>query len=179
VPAPDFFTTTALANFQSGDPAAIVAQVQQSIRDYCGWHVAGSFEETLTLDGPSSRRLWLPSLYVTEVTLVTNEGVELDPSEYDWSAGGWIELRSYGWWTDRPRQIEVTLTHGYTTAPATLAGVAASVAARAIASPSGATREQVGSVALGYGTFNGVSGGIALLEHEKEQLDQYRLPPRP
>lgn len=180
MPAADFVDATDLAKFKAADQDAIVDQVQGSIRTYCGWHVAGLFtDHEVILDGRGSTAIWLPSLKVTAVTEVINEGVTLTADDYDWSADGYLELRNGYCWSRRPRQVSVKFTHGFDPVPEDLIGVAVGVAARAVASPSGATREQVGSVALGYGTFNGVSGGIALLEHEKEQLDQFRLPPRP
>lgn len=176
--APDFVESTNLADYTAAAAAEILLQVQAAIRSYCGWHIAPSIQETVKLDGRGSRHLWLPSLYVTEVTAVSNEGTALTDVEYDWSESGYIESR-YGCWTTRPRQVEVEFTHGYDDIPADVVGVAVAVAARAIASPSGATRQQVGAVALGYATVNGASGGIALLQHERDILDQYRLPPRP
>jgi len=179
VPAADFVTATHLADFTGADSAAIVEQVQGAIRAYCGWHIAPELADVeVTLDGHGSRHLWLPSLYVTDITGVINEGETLAAADYDWSADGYLERRN-GWWSRRPRQVTVTFTHGYAETPPELIGLAVAIAARAVASPTGAGREQAGGVSRGYATFNGVSGGIALLEHEKEILAQYKLPPRP
>lgn len=175
--APDFVDTTDLSDYKAGDAAEIILQVQAAIRSYCGWHIAPSIEQTVTLDGRGSRHLWLPSLYVTDVTSVSNEGTAVTSDEYDWSESGYIESR-YGCWTTRPRQVEITFTHGYDDIPADVVGVAVAVAARASASPAGVKREQAGAVSLEYGQFNGVAGGIALLQHERDILERYKLPPR-
>lgn len=174
--APDFVSAGDLAKYRDGDDTAILRQVQAAIRRWCGWHIAPAVTETLTLDGDGSRHLSLPSLYVTEIAAITHRGVELDPADVDWSESGYIELR-HGRWTDRPRQITVTLTHGYPDIPEDVVELAVSLAARAAASPAGALSESAGGVSLTFGSWNGVAGGIALLSHEKELLSEYRIPP--
>lgn len=174
----DFVLTSDLDDFKAGDAEAIVQQVQSAIRSYCGWHVAPSIDETLVLDGRGSRHLWMPSLYVTDVTIVVDEGTTLTSDDYDWSASGYLERRN-GCWSKRPRQVSVTLEHGYEDIPADLIGVAVAVAARSNVSPTGAVRQATGPFSLDFGSFNGVAGGVALLEHEKAILDRYKLPPRP
>jgi len=88
---PDFVTVPDLEAFRSGDDAAIVRQTQAAIRRYCGWHIAPSITETITLDGDGSRHLWLPSLHVTAVTAVTNGDTVLDvSSDLDWSESGYV-----------------------------------------------------------------------------------------
>jgi hypothetical protein len=176
-PAP-LITAPELADYLAGDAEAIVEQVQAAIRAYCGWHIAGTLTESVRLDGGGSRHLWLPSLHVTAVEEVTDSDVDLTVDDYDWSAIGYLQRRG-ACWSTRPRQVQVTYTHGYPVVPRELIGVAAAIAARAIASPSGNTDESAGAVRISHGTFGGVSGGIALLEHERQLLDRYKLPPRP
>lgn len=170
--APDFVDDVDLAEYQASDPQTIIAQAQATVRSYCGWHVAPSLTETILLDGKGSRHLWLPSLHVTDVDLITNEGVEVAADEYDWSADGYVELVYAAWWSLRPRQVEVTFTHGFDDIPADLIGVAAAIATRRSSSPSGIRREQAGALSLDYGTSD-------LLADEKATLDRYKLPPRP
>lgn len=174
----DFVTTVELENYQSGDAQSIIEQAQSAIRSYCGWHIAPSVTETVTLDGNGSAHMWLPSLRVTDVDSVENEGTVLSSEDYDWSASGYLQLRTWGTWSDRPRQVEVTFTHGYTEAPPDVIEVAAAVASRAATSPAGIVRDQSGPFSVQYATVNGAAGGIALLEHEKAILDRYKLPPR-
>jgi hypothetical protein len=176
-PAP-LITATELADYLAGEAEAIVEQVQAAIRSYCGWHIAGTLTESVILDGHGSSHLWLPSLHVTAVEEVTDSETDLTTDDYDWSAIGYLERRG-AYWSTRPRQIEVTFTHGYPVVPPEVIGVAAAIAARAVASPTGATDESAGAVRIAHATFGGgVSGGIALLEHERQILDRYKLPPR-
>lgn len=168
---PDFATTDDLADYRSGDPATIVRQAQGAIRRYCGWHIAPEVTETITLDGSGSRSLWLPSLYVTDIASITIEGEVKSADDYDWSANGYVWSR-YGYWTCRPRQIVVELTHGYSDIPEELVGVASSLAARRASSPAGVRREQAGQVSMEYGARE-------FLADELQVLDRFKLPPRP
>lgn len=167
---------TDLSDFQAGDPLKMLEWVSAVIRAYCGWHIAPVLTETLHVDGEGSRHLWLPSLHVTGVAEVKNNGEVVDPDQYDWSESGYLELRC-GHFSTRPRGIEVTLTHGYDTAPGDLVEATVSIASRS-GDTGGTVMERAGQVQVSFGTFNGVSGGVALLDHEKAVLAPYKLPPR-
>lgn len=178
--APDFVYTDDLDKYTSGDEQAIIEQVQAAVRSYLKWHLSPEITETVTLDGDGSNYLWLQSLNVTGVTSVTNEGTVLTSDDYDWSANGYLKLTGWcDYWSTRPRQVVVTFTHGFSEPPADVVGVVAAIASRAATSPTGTTSEQAGQVRLTYGTFNGVSGGVALLQHERDILNVYRIPARP
>jgi len=138
---------------------------QALVTAYCGWHIAPSKTETLTLDGPGTRTLLLPSLHVTEITSVVNEGTELDTDAYDWSDAGIVELR-HGWFSRRLRGLTVTLTHGYDTMPADVAAVIAQIDGTGF----GPQAVQVGQVRVE--TASGIVTASSI-------LDRYKLPPRP
>lgn len=165
-----------LTGFQSSDPTMMIEWVTSVVRGYCGWHIASVVSETIYVDGEGSRHLWLPSLRVVSVDEVKNDGETLSEDCYDWSESGYLELRS-GHFSTRPRGIEVTLSHGHLFAPGAVVETIVSIAARS-GDTGGTTSERAGQVGVTFGTFNGVSGGIALLEHEKAKLAPYKLPPR-
>lgn len=172
---PDLATTGDLTNLLSGDEAASVRQAQRAVRNYCEWHIAPVITETLTLDGDGGNLLFLPSLKIVEILSVITDGRVVDLTQVDVSEAGYLELFT-GCWSARPGKTFVVLEHGHDPVPDDVVGVVAQVAARAIDSPSGRTREQAGGVNVGFGlTGVGVSGGIALLEHEKAILDKYRV----
>jgi hypothetical protein len=168
---PDFAEASDLTDYRAGDPATIIAQAQGAIRRYCGWHIAPSVIETITLDGSGSRSLWLPSLHVTDIVSVTDEGTQVAADDYDWSQTGYIHRR-YSCWTSRPRQIVVELIHGYDNIPPELIGVAVSLASRRASSPGGYKRETAGPFSVEF-------GGREFLQEELAVLDQFKLPPRP
>ena len=93
------------------DAAALAAA-----RRYCGWCVTPPETVTLTIDGSGGPVLSLPTLYLTEVTAVTEDGVALDVDDLRVSKRGQIRKRSGAWWTSAYAAVEVSFTHGYTTA---------------------------------------------------------------
>lgn len=167
----DFVTASDLTDYRAGDPDTLLRQAQAAIRRYCGWHIAPEVTETITLDGSGSRSLWLPSLYVTDIASVTVEGIVKDVDDYDWSTNGYVSSR-FGTWSIRPRQIVVEFTHGYDDIPDDLIGVAVAMAGRAAASPAGPKRQTVGPFSVEWDS-------PGPLQHERDILDQYKLPPRP
>lgn len=105
------------------DPEVIrmLAAALSVARREAGWHVSPMKTETMTLDGPGSRVLWLPTLKVTTKPTIVEDGVTLDVATYAASAGDGpglprrVALRktSRGWWTDTYGGISVTMTHGF------------------------------------------------------------------
>lgn len=92
-------------------PAADLA----AVRRYCGWHVCPVLEgDTVTLDGPGSALLVLPTLRMSELTTVVEDGVELDLSTLAWSRRGLVRKKSGALWSCEFGAITVTFTHGYT-----------------------------------------------------------------
>lgn len=171
-------------------------QAMASIRAYCGWHIAPSRTEVLTLDGSGANVLVLPSLYVTDVIYVNENGTELAdgsdeayPAEYTWSRAGFIKRGQfcgwpgYGylgpWWTDALRGITVKLQHGYDDWPVELAGIIQSVATRLVDNPQGLKQQTVGPFSEQYGDAAGGSAGTAFLAGDEAVLARYKLPPRP
>lgn len=142
---------------------------------YCGWHIAPSINAVLTLDGPDGHALLLPSLHVTEITSVTNDGTVLDADAYDWSEAGIVEMRC-GRFSRRRRGVVVTLTHGYDDMPAEVEAVIDRIASRSAADAG--VVAQVGQVRYAT-TASGVGVGGSLTDFDRAVLARYKLPPRP
>lgn len=89
-----------------------------------GWHVCPVREDDeITLDGPDSRILNLPTRKLVLLTSIEEDGVDLTLTDLSWSAGGppgllerpvSVRKRSKGWWSDDYQAIVVTMDHGYT-----------------------------------------------------------------
>lgn len=159
-----------------------LTQAEALVRAYCGWHIAPSKEatDTLTLSGGV---LLLPSLYVTAVSEVTEDGEALDPDLYSWTRDGRVYARRgwwATWWPTRTRSLTVTYTHGYESPPPDVVAVVRAVAQRAVDNPNSLVRRQVGPFSATYSQtgFN-QSLPLALLDGERVVLDHYRIPPRP
>jgi len=144
---------------------ALVAGASDGVRLACGWHVAPVVRQTLVLDGTGGSVMQLPSGHVTGVEAVRVDGADV---EFDWSAAGMVSLRS-GCFPERFRCVEVTLTHGWPSAPAVVAVVVQAVLGAA-ASPMGATREQAGQVAVSWART-----GLALSAEDRVLLAPYTL----
>jgi len=93
-------------------------------RRHCGWHVSPVVVDAeVTIDGPASRILNLPTRKVVELTSVFENGFALDVTSLNWSAGGppgilerpvSVRKRSRAWWSSDYQALDVVMTHGYT-----------------------------------------------------------------
>jgi hypothetical protein len=101
---------------------AVVAEV----RAFCGWHIAPEVTETITLDGPGSHLLVLPTLRLVDLVSITNDGAAVTDPE--WSASGMV--RAYCW-TRKFRGVVAEITHGYEEWPTDLLAVMTEMASSA------------------------------------------------
>ena len=161
-----------LAPVPAGFDADAWAAACAAVRSYCRWHVAPSVTETVTVDGTDSAILLLPTLRLTDLTAVTNDGSTVaDP---EWAENGVVR----GSWTGRLRGVTATMTHGYDACPAEVLQIVKDMAAAA------ARQGQSGMVAgpfqAQYGqTSAGAEGGAVGISGQQEQrLAHYRLPAR-
>ena len=174
-----FATPSELATWTGGTLTYIQAQAaleiaSAQIRRQCGWSITQE-TRTDTLDGTGRPNLWLPTLLLTAVTSVVENGVTLTlATDYDWTRTGKL-IRIGTLWTNKPRAVVVTYTHGYTVEPSDVKGIAMSLAVRGAANPTGVRSYTVGGVSETYaGTAEDI--GPLLGEAEREALAPYRLP---
>lgn len=141
-------------------------------RAYCGWHVVGEKEQTVTLDGPGSPLLVLPTLRLTAVTEIIEDGVDLDVDLVEWSARGLVYKHERACWTNKYRGVQITYTHGFTDVPDFNAAVLS-----AVDRIGAGGREVVGP--FQFPDTGSASAGSAFSEFERAILDLYRLEPQP
>lgn len=98
-----------------------------AVRAYCRWHVAPAVTEALTLDGPGGDLMFLPTLRLTDLTSITNDGDVVSSPE--WSTSGMV--RGAGCWTSKFRGVVAEVTHGYDECPAEVLTVVAEMVASA------------------------------------------------
>lgn len=139
------------------------------IRNECRWHIAK--EETLTLRRvlPFAEAVWLPAMKISELTSAKIDGTLVDPAaiEFD-EQTGWTNLCG--------RRIEVVFRAGFTEVPDDLVTLTLQIAARALGAPLGVVREQsLTSSVTWSATAPGVAGGDVLMQHELDQLAEYRI----
>lgn len=149
------------------------------IRSFCGWPISEETVTDKTLDGPGGRSIWLPTLRLTAVGAVVENGNSLAvTTDFDWTSYG--RLIRNGCWPATARSVVVTYTHGYATVPADVKGACLALAGRLFTNPGagGALRaftNTVGGVTESK-TFAGTSGDASMLTAtELTQLGPYRL----
>lgn len=160
----DTATATLALNIASG-----------KIRDECGWPISQEIGAVATLDGNGERALWLPSLLVTAVASVVEDGFALAVvTGFDWTSYGRL-LRVNRCWSSKARSVVVTFTHGYVTVPDGVKGICLSLGSRLYDNFVALRSKTVGGVSVTYGGSAG-SLGPGLTADEKEDLAAYRLP---
>lgn len=152
------------------DDNARLLQAESVVRGYCGWHIAPSRTETVTLRGSCSATLILRSLHVTEVVSVTVDGTVLTADDYSWSAAGVLTRGGCAIWTETDVMVE--FTHGYAEAPAEITGAVQAIAQRGISNPMALKSWTKGPFSETYGDSVDGSGDLQV-------LNRYKLPARP
>jgi hypothetical protein len=136
----------------SGFPGAPFAETVldaavATVREEAGWHIAPVITETVTLDGPASGILMLPTRRVTAILSVTDDGVLVDPTEFYLREGGYLQRR-YSRWGGRKMTVE--FTHGFDACPDTLLPIIAE-RARTLARGGVVRQESLGSRSVSFG----------------------------
>lgn len=93
-------------------------------RQYCGWAVTPVItNDAVTLDGPGSRILMLPTRKLIELVSIAENGTSILPASVRSTPGGMpgalsrpaaVRKTSGGWWGCTYQSIDVVMTHGYT-----------------------------------------------------------------
>lgn len=99
------------------DPVAWFAAVAD-VRGYCGWHIAPTVTETVTVDGAGCDVQPLPTKYLLDLVSITNDGTLVEDA--DWSEMGLVGGCR---WTGRFRGVVAEMSHGYAAWPEDLLDV--------------------------------------------------------
>lgn len=154
----------------SGTQDALAAALKAA-RRFCRWHVTGIRSEALTLDGPGSPLLALPTQRVQALTLVSERGIVLPVDTLEWSQDGKVRKLTGAKWTRRYSGVVVTLTHGWDDATDFHRAVL-SYADRLSVEYSGGRRIKVGPFEY-EGTEHGSASPFSA--QEQSLLSQYRI----
>lgn len=131
----------ALSDYTQGRLAAddqtttILNAAAAAARRWCGWHVTPVVSnQVVTLDGPGGPYLHLPTMNITAMGSVVEDGTTLDLTKLAISPRGVIAKKTYqqplaplsqsafssprpwNYWTDTLAGIVVTFSHGYASA---------------------------------------------------------------
>lgn len=149
---------------------AVLDAVSDAVRGYCGWHVSPSLRCSYTGHG-IGELLMLPGMNVTNVESLEVSGDAV--SDYEWTGAGMVRL-NHGIFPDAWRSVECTYTAGYSSA--VIAHIVAQIASNALVAAPGVSSERAGNVSITYNqTGAGITGGISLLDRDRELLARYRL----
>jgi len=171
----DFSALTGGAFSSSPDRIeAVIMAATHAVRVFCGWHVAPSLVCEWVGDGDIGY-VELPCMAVSGITSVSVEGTVLDPSAYEWRMSGLVRFPLIRL-PDKWRSVDVCFTAGIGSM-SDIANVICQIVANDLAAAPGLASERAGEVQATYNkTADGVSGGISLLDRDKELLAPYRLP---
>lgn len=114
-------TRAAVARYTSGRLDADADETKRLLsaglaaaRRFCGWHVTYIDGDEVTLDGPGSGLLVLPTLRLMELTSVVENGAELDvTNDLHVSPRGLVRKRSGARWSADFGSVVVTMSHGF------------------------------------------------------------------
>jgi len=173
-----FATPTELAGFMQQDLDTYTATqaldiASQAIRDHCGWNIS---QETVTgkvLDSHGDRSIWLPTLLLTAVASVVENGDTLTVvDDYDWTEYGRLIRASR--WPNQARSVTVTYTHGYATVPDSVKGVCLAAAGRRYQNPEGRRSYTVGGISESFAIPS--TGAVGFFyDTELMDLEKYKL----
>lgn len=143
-------------------------------RSYCGWHVTPvAVDQTITIDGPGAHLLVLPTLKMTELSEVDEDGTELNLADLNWSARGLIQKRDGHWWTPLLGAITVIFSHGYSSAPDFESAVLSAIAR-------GAFNNDLSPRVIGPFQYSEPpTAGVLFTDAERAVLDRYSLEKTP
>jgi hypothetical protein len=167
-------------SFSEADAATaqlLIDGASELVVEYCGWHIAPSQAETVTVDGSGSRVQGLPTMRLTAVNTVTETGTALTVADLDWSENGLLEKQDGTTWTGRRRGVVANITHGYTAAPNWLVTLVCAVAGRPFLAAPGVVQEAAGGESVTYAQPSpGAGGAVLLLPVEQRMLDRIAVP---
>lgn len=161
----------------------------ETIRSFCGWHIAPSITEQLeNLEIGSNGIIVLPSLYVTDVSSIVvqysqeDEPTTLDPAGYRWFRQGFIEpvaSQYVSTWGYLPNTTggyaTVTFTHGYEALPDDVKQVCFELAGWTAAMPTGGDMKTIASPGFHLTLRGQTSPGMNLNDDQKSRLANYTL----
>lgn len=165
-----FATPTEMADRSGGEIPATHPFLQKEldaasrqIRNACGWHIAPLESITLKKVRPFSEPVWLPAMQIVSIGSVVIDGVTLDASGVEFDP-------DIGWTSMCGRSVEVTFVAGHELIPDDLVTLTLELAAGALGSPLGISREQAGGVSVSY---TRTSGALQAADHDR--LAAYKL----
>ena len=146
----------------------------QAIRNYCGWHICPEADCTAFLLG-GSKIIALPATYVSEISSVTENGVELKPGQYEWRFDGLMRRCEFTNWSAAWSGVKVKYKAGFDIkAVPDLAEAVRSITEGVIAVSVGINSESADGVSISY-RESASSVAAALTANHRYALEIYKV----
>lgn len=175
----DLQASLGLAAIDNAQAQLVLDGISDEIRATLGWSVTEETGQVLTLDGTGDTDLFVPTLWLTAVTSVVEDGVTLaSGTDYLRYNNGTLRRVASGSpvnWTCKPLAVSVTYAHGYPAEqlPGVFKTVTLEYAGRVWHNPAGALKAKtVGRVSVTYADARAAAAGAG----EDPRLARYRLP---
>lgn len=180
--SPRAFAAIRGVTYDPTDLASVLAleAASETIRTYCNRRFSYVEDDEFSIRIRDYRTsIALPELPVHGVSLITEDGEELDDDDWYVATGTGTVHRNVGYW-DRSEPVVITYTHGYVlptepepTLPADIQLVCLQLAGRRTTTDSRAPEsETIGQYAV---TYAGEDASGGLTSEERSTLDLYRL----
>lgn len=172
------FEVPASVSDQASDTelANAIKMAEGAIRTYCGWHIS---EQSVTAQvvEPVGRHVFLPTLHLTAVSAVVEDGTALTVgTDYRWKAHGELS-RVSRYWSTEWEGVSWSGAHGYANGSPellTVKQVTLAVVARLLDTPNErATGYQAGMISESFAAPPQVPSG--LLYSEQGSLASFKL----
>lgn len=162
---------------------SMITSITASIRNYCGWHVAGNIECSVsyTFDDLHVTRhghdllIQLPSRCATAITKIMINDIEINPQHFYLKQSGLLRIYNLCKFYNRYDIITINFMSGLSD-EAGIKGVIASRVSNALSGTAGISSETAGGVSISYSqSFVAGTNPVALLTADREYLLQYRI----
>ena len=175
---PPILTVGEFLDMTGGEPSDRITSAlnaaSQAIRNYCGWHICPAIECTANPVGGAIVAK-LPAGYVSSITSITENGVTLASTDYQWRKDGLIKRAAPYAWSDAWDGIEAVYTAGYDSAALPdLAEAVCAIASGVLAVAPGVASESADGVSISY-SASASSIAAALTSQQKNALEPYKL----
>ena len=146
----------------------------QVIRNFCGWHISPALECSAYPQGDDIIKR-LPAAYVSAISKITENGTELQSTDYEWRNDGLIKRAYPHRWSNKWNSIEVEYTSGYSIAAVPdLAEAVAAITAGVLSVSAGVASESADGVSISY-SASASSIAASLTAAQKSALEHYKV----
>lgn len=170
----EFNTITGNAFASNPRVESALKAASQVIRNYCGWHISPSLACTACPAGDALIKR-LQASYVSGITKVTDGGVELASTDYEWRSDGLVKRAFPKCWSQKWNGTEIVYTAGYDISVVPdLAEAVAAITAGVLSVSAGVASESADGVSISY-SASASSIAASLTEQQKSVLEFYKV----